>query len=120
MYLHQCSTKCGTGAGCKGRKGSKLGTVSGRESGEAWTVPCFCDGYCKDTSNEYCDAADTETEFSICGDAALCQSLCDASPACYGIEMSKGLDRCYLLSPARQTRGEVKCGSRTGVHGTSL
>jgi hypothetical protein len=99
VYLHQCSHKCtpGSNSGCRGKVGGKTGLVPGREPGESYNVPCFCDGYCANANSEYCDAPDTEAEFSICGDLSLCQALCDASPECYGIEMATGSNRCYLL-----------------------
>jgi hypothetical protein len=114
VYLHQCSHKCTTGSGCKGKVGDKTGLVSGREPGESYNVPCFCDGLCINTESEYCDAVDTEAEFSICGDLSLCQALCDASPECYGIEMAKGTNRCYLLYSDCQLkllRGELSPSS---------
>jgi hypothetical protein len=98
VNIHQCSYKCAdaktlTGKGCaKADLGAKV--VGGRD-GKEYTVPCFC-------KNGYDADIDTTDEFSVCGDFALCQQVCDGSPECYGFHFYEGMNRCYLLKSGCQ------------------
>jgi hypothetical protein len=95
LYMHQCSYKCGL-ASNPGGKSDKSFCEEGDDDGALkfvndkdgikYEVPCWCP-----------KEADTESENVVCGDAALCEALCDSSAECYGFHMSKDSSKCVLL-----------------------
>jgi len=86
IYLHQCAYKCSNG--CASNKPTETADVTDMNGNTVADVECACGGM---------EATDDNTVFSVCGSEALCKDLCDASPECYGIHMSRDKDRCFLL-----------------------